>query len=195
MTNEATNEGTLPQQYEHVDTNVKYRLLLDSFHITGKLKNVLDVGCGLGVNARTLVEKFGCKYYGVDIRDFEISEAEKIRDNYVDMSLRQQIQFQCGDATKLDQISSLPPQFDMAVSRHPHISYGMKTTFQNIFDSAFARLAEGGVFLVTTLSKNEYENSRHMFRDLGIEILPNHSGVNQYSNGREDKYVLLGIKS
>jgi len=200
---ELPTEHAPAQQFEQVDSNKRYRLLLDSLPITGEIENALDVGCGLGVNARTLVGKFGCNYYGVDDSEYQIAIAQKILEDegrFIGAdgngaSMRQRIRFHVGDATRLDQIPSLPSEFGMVVSRHPQISYGTKTTFQEIFEVSFKRLAKGGVFLVTTLNKNEYRNSRKAFKKLGIEILQRYCGANQHSNGRDDKYVLLGIKS
>lgn len=194
MINEPRIEGAQLQQTERMDTNIRYLQLLNSLPIEAKTKSVLDVGCGLGVNSRPLINKFECEYYGVDERDFEIIEAKKVRDKNIDGSLAQKIHFECGDATKLDQIPTLPPKFDMVVSRHPQISSGMKPIFQKIFESAFTKLAKGGVFLVTTLNENEYKNARNMFKKLGIEIDRKSSGLNPYSNGQTDQYVLLGVK-
>lgn len=175
---------------EHVDTNIRFRQLLDSLPVTVEIKNILDVGCGLGVIGRTLTGKYGGEYHGVDVSEFLIDEARKALGGE-----NQQIKFYCGDATELDRIPSLPPEFEMVLSRHPQIKYGSKMTFEKIYEAAFARLTNGGAFLVTTLIKNEYRNARNMLKKLGLEILQKNCGINPYSNGREDKYVLLGIKS
>lgn len=104
----------------------------------GLTKTVLDLGCGTGGHALTLVER-GHKITGVDISSemLEIGK-DKAEKREVD------IEFLKGDVRKLD----LDQEFDAAISMFAVISY--QTTNQDLrssFETASRHLRAGGLFI------------------------------------------------
>jgi SAM-dependent methyltransferase len=86
----------------------------DEFHLGGRLAtlaaldsvrstaptSVLDVGCGIGGPARTIVTEFGAKTVGVDLTPSFVAAASELT---MRVGLADRVSFEVGDALALDQ--------------------------------------------------------------------------------------------
>jgi len=122
---------------------------------------VLDLGCGTGVTARWLAQKFGCQVVGVDLSKIRIDAAnEDITKNSPELEDR--VRFLVGSATDVPlEDASVTHVIAQAMMYHVHdVPMAMREIFRV--------LAPGGVFVfddLLTLIDNVSEDTREYVYD------------------------------
>ncbi len=97
--------------------------------------HVLDVGCGIGGPARTLVAEFGCRVTGVDISEEFCSAARALNEL---VGLSGQVSVRCADALALPLEDEL---FDIVWTQHASMNVADK---QALFAEMYRGLKPGG---------------------------------------------------
>eukprot|EP01006_Ploeotia_vitrea_P052565 TRINITY_DN67704_c5_g2_i1.p2 TRINITY_DN67704_c5_g2~~TRINITY_DN67704_c5_g2_i1.p2 ORF type:complete len:317 (-),score=167.08 TRINITY_DN67704_c5_g2_i1:607-1425(-) len=96
-----------PDDLKRVDCIQSPGLSRTMFNAWGQLLDlsrnarVLDVGCGIGGPARTLVDLFGCRVTGVDASPEYVHAAQAMSQRMAKAAIRERTQFVVGDALAL----------------------------------------------------------------------------------------------
>jgi SAM-dependent methyltransferase len=155
---------------------------------------VLDIGCGKCNEADILSAYFGCgnfgfnsenvKVTGIDIDKKAIEKAikncqkpdfsESITKYILPSNFTSNFEFIHGDATKLNQYSSISDKIDVVVIRHQKISDNEKL-WTKIFQEALHKLNQEGIMILTSFSDIEHEMLIKKLQELNCEILINES--------------------
>jgi ubiquinone/menaquinone biosynthesis C-methylase UbiE len=98
---------------------------------------ILDIGCALGGPARYMVDRFGCRVFGIDITPGYI-EAGKELNHITNMDSR--VELRVGDGSTLPYEDS---KFDGAFTQHVTMNVADRVTF---FAEAFRVIKPGGYF-------------------------------------------------
>lgn len=142
----------------------------------GRKTTILNLGCGVCQEGRMLSSFFGGEEFGseggrnvdligVDVDPKEIERAKK--DHQIPG-----YEFIVGDATNLDQYSSIPTQVDVVVIRHQQISHN-KNLWQEIFQQALRHVTPEGIILITSFSDIENEMLVETLQTLNCEMIIN----------------------
>jgi len=133
---------------------------VDEFHIRGRQatlelarslnlnsnSHVLDIGCGLGGPARTLVETYGCRVTGIDLTQAFCDAAATLSD-WVGLSDR--VSFRQGDATRMPFADG---EFDAAMTIHVAMNIARK---DRVYAEARRVLRAGARFAVYDILQGE----------------------------------------
>lgn len=168
---------------------------------------ILDVGCGLAVDAMPLQSYFGgvpygvrggrASYLGIDIDPTAI-EFASVMNEY-----RTGLNFLTADATRFDDYPQLRGEFDVIVIRHPEVASGPGKTASpvwiKIFGQSLLHLAPHGLLIVTTYQCGEHLMVESIMRWLevhqSLSVRNLFSGINSHDPNptvnlrRQDRYV------
>ncbi len=117
--------------------------LLDQLDITSST-DVLDIGCGIGGTARTLVERYGCQVTGVDLTEAFVDAACALTTM---VGLGGRTSFKHGSALALPVGDA---SFDLAFLLHVGMNIADKP---GLFREARRALRPGGVFAIFEVMK------------------------------------------
>lgn len=132
---------------------------------------LLNLACGRADEAAVLADVFGKKgiqLTGLDIRDREISEAQERWKKYLPENA--QAEFLVQDCSKLDDLSSLPDDFNIAFMRHQNFWNG-DNTWSQIYDQALHRLNDDGLLVITSYFDREHQLALDAIQNLGAELV------------------------
>lgn len=132
---------------------------------------LLNLACGRADEAAVLADVFGKKgiqLTGLDIRDREISEAQERWKKYLPENA--EAEFLVQDCSKLDDLSSLPDDFNIAFMRHQNFWNG-DNTWSQIYDQALHRLNDDGLLVITSYFDREHQLALDAIQNLGAELV------------------------
>jgi len=140
--------------------------------------DILDVGCGMALDATSLHAYFGgtdypqpgknVTYTGIDINAKAIEKATALHHD------RDDLQFIVADATDLTPVFASMANtvkkdgFEVAVIRHQNAS-NTPEIWRDIFSETWSRLRPGGILIVTSYTCLEHEVMTELMSDIGAE--------------------------
>lgn len=132
---------------------------------------ILDVGCGEGLDAVGLHAYFGNAVYpneGVMVNYFGIDiDTEEIKKAWAYHSDRPDLNFIVADATDLSGHFETNKEFSVVVIRHQNIG-GDHEIWSKIIAEAADHLVEGGILLITSYSCAEHSMMEEEVRGMGL---------------------------
>ena len=184
---------------------------------------ILDIGCGVADEARSLNSFFGgkdiserskrTKVIGIDISEERIHEAKKRHipifedDGSLSNTLPPYFEFLHADAAQLDQIPEVPDVVDVVVMRHPQFvgepDIDREEEYKKwaaILKQSLDKLSETGIIFVTTHNEVDRDLVRKAANELHCKVTVDEE--NKWSRDLEesdnalslDKYVITIMK-
>lgn len=151
------------------------QLLDESFGKAGidlpEQSRLLNLACGRADEAAVLADVFGKKgmeLTGLDIRNREIGEAQERWKKYLPENA--EAEFLVQDCSKLNELSMLSDDFDVAFMRHQNFWNG-DSTWSKIYDQALHRLDEDGLLVITSYFDREHQLALDAIQGLGAKLV------------------------
>ncbi|MGB0775037.1 MAG: methyltransferase domain-containing protein [Akkermansiaceae bacterium] len=157
---------------------------------------LLNLACGRADEMGVLADVFGkdgIHLTGLDIRDREIDEGRDRWKKYLPDGA--DADFLVQDCSKLDHLTELGEDFDVAFMRHQNFWNG-DTTWSQIYDQALHRLSEDGHLVITSYFDREHRLALDAIQSLGAELIHNernpHSRILTDAPGKSvDRHVAI----
>jgi len=151
------------------------QFLNESLHKAGvttpEESRLLNLACGRADESAVLADVFGkngMQLTGLDIRAREISEAQERWKKCLPQ--KAEAEFLVQDCAKLDDLSTLPDDFNIAFMRHQNFWNG-DTTWSKIYDQALHRVNEDGLLVITSYFDREHQLALDAIQNLGAELV------------------------
>lgn len=195
------------QQRVHIEKTLSYYLKnLDNGRLPREnddTLNVLSVGCGLGFDAKPIVDIFsGSVYKGIDNDPSLISNAKKLN-----ADVDERAQFEVEDATEAP--LSEDGKYGLVLIRHPQVLGetiiggeaalpGTVETWRSIIKASVKKTKKQGYIFASAMSVEENEKIVQYLEENGVEVLISlENGVKEDAKGLpfKDTYVMVGKRT
>lgn len=172
--NDLIDEHGLPRYFDmqaelgytkHIGGSDATRELLDLCQVSSDTE-LLNVGCGAGTTTTFIVQNYGCRVVGVDIKLNMIQSAEKWAER---RGITDKVEFRVADA---QQLPFEDGRFDVVISESVNVFIPNKA---KAFSEYYRVLKPGGVVGINEaiLTREPPENASELLSDyVGNEILP-----------------------
>jgi SAM-dependent methyltransferase len=174
----------------------------------GRKTKVLDLACGIFEEAGTITSYFGGSIgpnihnNNVDIIAVESDERmiDPAKEN-IPHDIKNNYKVLLADATKLEDNSDVPDLFDVILIRHQQMFKSInpkerkqtELTWQEIMRQGINKLADNGIFIITSYTEDEHEGLLNFLEDEECKII--NAGENEFAEplggGGIDKYVVV----
>ncbi len=149
---------------------------------------VLDFGCGNGITALELAQRFSVDLLGIDYAEGMISSAVQLADK---TELKGKVQFRVGDHTCL---AGIQDRFDLVYSERALINLTSWDSQRQTIEDLTTLLKPGGIYVMCENSKDGLDRINELREKLGLPIIspPWH---NRYFHDDEIESLLIsGVK-